>query len=264
MVAACSKLIFSATLTRDPGKLAMLRIRDPQVYIIGGETGSDESSATKSSITGTPASTDGKEFTVPRTLTERLVPIKSISVKPLRLMQLISLHQGHSKGIEDSSMKTHVLVFVNSNESAARLARLLTLLDEEVFHLGLVYQRCSSEQPAAVRRRVLRAFAATGTSTQTSSEEGPINVLVCTDLVARGIDISAVRNVINYDIPRGPVTTCTVWVVLRVQVKQVLRGHLQLTAVTTAVSGVASRIIFSVRARKRCQDRALIQMAMWP
>lgn len=208
------KLIFSATLTRDPGKLALLRIRNPQVYIIGGEASSTESqskdsSKTAKTISGTPASTNGKEFTVPRTLTEILVPIKTVSVKPLRLMQLIASHQGHTKGIADDTMKSHVLVFVNSNEAAARLARLLTLLDEEVFHLGLAYQRCSSEQPTHVRRRVLRAFAATGSTKHNSnnnneSHEGPINVLVCTDIVARGIDISAVKNVINYDLPRGP------------------------------------------------------------
>lgn len=208
------KLIFSATLTRDPGKLALLRIRDPQVYIIGGEI---ENKITKTGfndlhnngITDKSVQTNGREFAVPYTLTERLVPIQSISVKPLRLMQLIASHQGHTKGINDNTMRSHVIVFVNSNEAAARLARLLTLLDEEIFHLGLVYQRCSGEQPTSVRRRVLRAFAETNSSNASSKNinqrpENPINVLVCTDLVARGIDISDVRNVINYDIPRGP------------------------------------------------------------
>lgn len=200
------KMIFSATLTRDPGKLAMLRIRNPQVYIVGGSTDSDNTTT----LENQQEQSESKEFNIPTTLKEVLVPIKSISVKPLRLLQLISFYQTKSpENNYNDSMKSHVLVFVNTNEAAARLARLLTLLNDQVFHLNLKFQRCSGEQPAPVRRKVLKAFSETlqndfKSSTNSNSNTEPIHVLICTDLVARGIDIAAVKNVINYDIPRGP------------------------------------------------------------
>lgn len=167
------KLIFSATLTRDPEKMANLRIRNPQVYVVGGRNA-------ETAV----AENDRMEFTVPATLTERLVPIKQSSIKPLRLMQLL-LRPGEN-------ITSYVLVFVKSNEAAARLARLLTLIDEEVFHSGIKVERCSGEVEAAQRRKTLTAFA-----------DGKIDLLVCTDLIARGIDISKVRNVFNYDLPPG-------------------------------------------------------------
>lgn len=167
------KLIFSATLTRDPEKMANLRIRNPQVYVVGGvdaNQGADEN--------------DRKEFMVPPTLTERLVPIRQATIKPLRLMQMLLTQK--------EKITSYVLVFVKSNEAAARLARLLTIIDEEVFHSGLRIERCSGEVEASLRRKTLRAFA-----------DGKIDVLVCTDLIARGIDISQIRHVVNYDLPPG-------------------------------------------------------------
>lgn len=168
------KLIFSATLTRDPEKMAALRIRQPQVYVVGGGATADASVAEN----------DRLEFSVPPTLTERLVSIRNASIKPLRLLQIL-LHA--AEPITD-----YVLVFVKSNEAAARLARLLTLIDEQVFHRGLIIERCSGEVDAQQRRRTLQSFAA-----------GKINILVCTDLIARGVDISKIRHVFNYDLPPG-------------------------------------------------------------
>lgn len=199
------KLIFSATLTRDPEKMANLRIRNPQVYVVGGinaDAGVDVN--------------DRMEFMVPDTLTERLVPIKQASLKPLRLMQLLVARPGSLKYAlekageetagdpqaraqavekqkqEDQELRSYVLVFVKSNEAAARLSRLLTLLDTEIFHSGLRIERCSGEVEASQRRKTLAAF-----------EAGQINVLVCTDLIARGIDIAQIKHVINYDLPPG-------------------------------------------------------------
>lgn len=168
------KLIFSATLTRDPEKMAALRIRRPQVYVVGGGATAD------ASVTAN----DRLEFSVPPTLTERLVSVRNASIKPLRLLQIL-LHA-------PEPITDYVLVFAKSNEAAARLARLLTLIDEEVFHRGLVIERCSGEVDPQQRRRTLQAFAA-----------GKINVLVCTDLIARGVDISQIRHVFNYDLPPG-------------------------------------------------------------
>ena len=51
-------------------------------------------------------------------------------------------------------------------------------------------------------------------------KEGSIEVLVATDVAARGLDISGVTHVYNFDIPQDPNHTFTVSVVLVVQVKR--------------------------------------------
>ena len=61
----------------------------------------------------------------------------------------------------------------------------------------------------AKRMSVLRKF-----------KEGSIEVLVATDVAARGLDISGVTHVYNFDIPQDPNHTFTVSVVLVVQVKR--------------------------------------------
>ncbi len=52
--------------------------------------------------------------------------------------------------------------------------------------------------------------------------DGRVNVLVATDVAARGIDIPDVSHVINFDMPRSGDTTCTVLVVPAVRAAKVL------------------------------------------
>lgn len=159
------KLVFSATLTRDPGKLASLNIGSySRVFIVGDRPDVD------------------LEFTVPDTLTEKVISYKSTTNKPLILLQVL----------EHFNMIKNTIVFAKSNEAAARLARLLTLMDEEAFNLGIKVAKCTGEMDVSSRRKCLRQFGL-----------GEIGILVCTDLIARGIDISSVQNVINYDLPVG-------------------------------------------------------------
>lgn len=166
------KLIFSATLTRDPEKLASLQINDPKIFVIGAASADVPN-------------TDRLEFTVPSTLTEKLIAIRSVQLKPLRLLQILLSNK-------PTPITKSVIIFVNSNESAARLARLLTLLDEQVFHNGLEISACSGEMDSSRRRKILASFSA-----------GNINMLVCTDLIARGVDLAGVHDVVNYELPSG-------------------------------------------------------------
>ncbi|OLN87161.1 ATP-dependent RNA helicase dbp6 [Colletotrichum chlorophyti] len=82
---------------------------------------------------------------------------------------------------------TTVLIFTKSNESALRLSRLISLLHPS---LGPSIATLTSTQKTSDRRRALRAFAARR-----------IRLLVASDLVARGIDLPLLDNVINYDLP---------------------------------------------------------------
>lgn len=161
------RLVFSATLTRDPGKLEALQIRTvptaPHLFIVNDDIGD-------------------AEFVMPAKLTENLVRVKTLIAKPLALVTLLI----------ENSLSDHAIVFVRSNEAAARLARLITLISQNLFHKDLVVGPVSGEMPVAERKRVLRQFAS-----------GEVNVIVCTDLIARGIDVPGVTAVINYDLPVG-------------------------------------------------------------
>lgn len=79
-----------------------------------------------------------------------------------------------------------VLVFVNSKSGCAHLASKLAKHDitAEVFH---------GDQGQGARNRVLQAF-----------KDGEIEVLIATDIAARGLDIEKLPVVFNFDLPRSP------------------------------------------------------------
>jgi superfamily II DNA/RNA helicase len=99
--------------------------------------------------------------------------VKSVHKDKLSaLFQLLCLLDGES-----------TLVFCNHREAAQRVSNSLTdsLVVNEYFHGGL-------EQH--IRERVLGKF-----------RNGSCNILVCTDLASRGLDIPDVKHVIHYHLP---------------------------------------------------------------
>lgn len=76
-----------------------------------------------------------------------------------------------------------VLVFVRTKRGSDRLAKTLSLRG---FKAGAIHGDLSQGQ----RQRALKAF-----------KEGSLQVLVATDVAARGLDIDDVTHVINYDLP---------------------------------------------------------------
>lgn len=80
----------------------------------------------------------------------------------------------------------HTLVFVNSKNGCEHLAYKLSKHDitAEVFH---------GDKGQGARSRVLEGFKA-----------GDIDVLIATDIAARGLDIEKLPVVINFDLPRSP------------------------------------------------------------
>lgn len=82
---------------------------------------------------------------------------------------------------------TTALIFTKSNETAIRLSRLLSLLSPSLAPLiGTLTSTTRSSQ----RRKTLHAF--------TSRK---LRILVASDLVARGIDLTNLDYVVNYDMP---------------------------------------------------------------
>ncbi len=81
---------------------------------------------------------------------------------------------------------TRVLVFVRMKDGANLLTNFLKLAGVKVARL---HSSCSQEQ----RLQALQDF-----------KDGKVQVLVATDIVARGIDINGVSQVVNFDFPVNP------------------------------------------------------------
>ncbi|KAK9462099.1 P-loop containing nucleoside triphosphate hydrolase protein [Lipomyces oligophaga] len=164
------QLVFSATLTKDAGKWASLKIRDPRVIVVADQMKNE----------------DEGDFSLPFSLTEFKISLKEIATKPLILLNLLIQENIFNGG----------LIFVRSNEAAARLAALLELLDKnyrtsmypalQQYKIGLA----TGEVEQSQRKRALRRFS-----------KGNVDILICTDIIARGMDIDSIEHVINYDVP---------------------------------------------------------------
>jgi ATP-dependent RNA helicase DDX51/DBP6 len=166
------KMIFSATLTTDSGKLTNLKFNNPRLIIVN-----DEDSIL----------TNDKIFTLPLNLKEYQLrfPSKSNSLKPVLLLEFLTLL--HSP---------NALIFTKSNESALRLTKLLKILiknyDIQNFSESSI-ANINSELSTSAKSKILQDF----------TKGDSIKFLISTDLIARGIDIASIKNVINYDLPNS-------------------------------------------------------------
>jgi ATP-dependent RNA helicase DDX51/DBP6 len=160
-----TKMIFSATLTTDTGKLSALQFHNPRLIIVNNEEAILKSD---------------KIFSLPLTLQEHFTKFTSSqsSYKPLLLLKL--LQERASK---------HTLVFTKSNEATIRLSQLLTTLTSKLAP-EITVNNISSQLNSSSRSKILQEFS-----------QGSVSVLVSTDLIARGLDLSTIRNVVNYDLP---------------------------------------------------------------
>ncbi|GAA5920077.1 hypothetical protein JCM1841_004080 [Sporobolomyces salmonicolor] len=174
---SCQKLLFSATLSRDPAKIDALHLHRP-IYI-SVEDALDphaEDEAMDSEL----------KFTFPAELTEHMI-ISPSSHKPLYLFHLL-----HTLSISSA------LCFTKSVEAATRLAKLVEFFEEaRRAETGegsedkrVVVKAYSSELAPNERKKVLKEF-----------KQGETQMLICSDLISRGIDIANVSHVISYDIP---------------------------------------------------------------
>ncbi|KAJ3529955.1 hypothetical protein NMY22_g8781 [Coprinellus aureogranulatus] len=174
---SCQKLLFSATLTRDPGKIAALELRDPKYVIVQGNVEeSKESNILKVMM---------EKFAMPETLREHMIVTDTLK-KPLMMFHLVHAHN-----------VTNALVFTKSAESTTRLLRLFEFFEEARVAASpdgssspIVAKAYSSDLSNQERRAILEEFKAQ-----------KINILICSDLISRGMDISHVSHVVSYDVP---------------------------------------------------------------
>lgn len=148
------KMLFSATLTKNPAKLAQLHLCQP-IYLS--------------------VSTDSTKYTVPDDLEEFMI-VAEDGEKVLSLLHLLE-----SDGV------TRALCFTKSVEATEKLSILLkSCLTAKADRIAAF----SSDLFAGKRTEILESF-----------NNGQIDLLICSDGAARGLDLQAVAAVISYDVP---------------------------------------------------------------
>lgn len=175
---SCQKLLFSATLTQDPGKLASLALRNPRYFVIHGERASSSQEDHVMDVVT-------EKFSMPASLSEHMI-VSETSKKPLMFLYLV-----HARKI------TNALVFTKSAESTSRLLKLLDLFEELSIQKGtksaqnrIIARAYSSDLGPGERKNILEQF-----------KSQAIQILICSDLVSRGVDIKHVSHVVSYDTP---------------------------------------------------------------
>lgn len=129
--------------------------------------------------------------TLTQTLLHNPIEIQVQSRDASTLVQRVfTVNKGEKTALLAHLIKQHqwrqTLIFVNAKNSCEHLAGKLAKrgVVAEVFH---------GDKGQGARNRVLEAFKA-----------GEIDVLIATDIAARGIDIDKLPVVINFDLPRSP------------------------------------------------------------
>ncbi|KAH3876810.1 hypothetical protein DPMN_000660 [Dreissena polymorpha] len=187
MVMPLQKLLYSATLSQNPEKLQQLNLFQPKLYTsVIGQSKDHVTQEAKPDVVG---SNDRKlskdkqskmdededfvgKYATPASLSEYYIEAAQ-GEKPLIVVHL--LHNLHYKNI---------LCFTNSVEDTHRLSLLIKLVG------GVKVKEFSSRQHVTRRNDILEQFAA-----------GKIDILICSDAMARGMDVSNVKYVISYDPP---------------------------------------------------------------
>lgn len=106
------------------------------------------------------------------------------------VQRVFNVNKGEKTAVLAHLIKQHqwrqALVFVNAKNSCEHLADKLYKrgIEAEVFH---------GDKGQGYRTRILEAF-----------KSGEIDVLIATDIAARGLDIEKLPVVINFDLPRSP------------------------------------------------------------
>uniref|UniRef100_F6PH49 ATP-dependent RNA helicase n=1 Tax=Ciona intestinalis TaxID=7719 RepID=F6PH49_CIOIN len=86
--------------------------------------------------------------------------------------------------------KTRVLCFAGSIETTRKLSMLIQMYADKEGKKEFICTEFASHLPSSKRGKVLKDFIS-----------GKINVLVCSDSMARGLDVPCVEHVILYDVP---------------------------------------------------------------
>jgi superfamily II DNA/RNA helicase len=170
--------MFSATFPPQVERVAKQFMRQEKVWVCVGERG---------------AFLD--------TVTQEVVDIHgAVETKNVVLVELLTeQEERHQANMDNTQVETKstemnsTIIFVNSKATAKWLDQCLALYG---FKCAALHGDMSQRDRSAVLQRFsgsADAVAATG--------EDRVTILVATDVAARGLDIEAVKSVVNYDLP---------------------------------------------------------------
>ena len=134
-------------------------------------------------------------------------PIRKISKKYLLNPEQITIK---TKSITADTIKQRYML-VNGRE---KLDALTTILESMTFNAILIFVRTKVETVELSEKLAARGYASTalnGDISQRLREQtvnrlkaGKLDMLIATDVAARGLDVKRISHVINYDIPNDP------------------------------------------------------------
>ena len=159
---------------RDIRKILALLPKNRQNLLFSA-TFSDEIKALADGLLNNPAMIEvAKRNTTAETISHKVYPVDRDRKRPL-LARLVQEHNWHQ-----------VLVFTRTKHGANQLAEYLT-------KNGINSLAIHGNKSQAARTRALSEF-----------KDGSLQVLVATDIAARGIDIADLPHVVNYELPNVP------------------------------------------------------------
>ncbi len=159
---------------RDIRKILALLPKNRQNLLFSA-TFSDEIKALADGLLNNPAMIEvAKRNTTAETISHKVYPVDRDRKRPL-LARLVKEHNWHQ-----------VLVFTRTKHGANQLAEYLT-------KNGISSLAIHGNKSQAARTRALSEF-----------KDGSLQVLVATDIAARGIDIADLPHVVNYELPNVP------------------------------------------------------------
>ncbi|XP_055624792.1 probable ATP-dependent RNA helicase Dbp73D [Toxorhynchites rutilus septentrionalis] len=170
------KLLFSATMSRDPEKLHTFKLFHPKLFTAVSDPAKQLATlARKHEVAEEKRGKFVGQYATPAELRE-LICMTQYKIKPLTLFALL----------KENNYK-RFLCFTNSIDASHRLSFVL----QKMFGSDLIIEEWSSSLTPTARKNVLSRFML-----------GKVNGIICTDALARGIDIDDIDVVISYDAPR--------------------------------------------------------------
>lgn len=154
------KMLFSATLTKNPQKISSLRLVNPLLFTASSQA----------------------HYKIPETVEQNVIVCRE-DTKPLVVYHLLL-----------QIKESQILCFTSSVESTHRLSLLLKLMstesamNEKIKNFQVI--EYSSQLTQQERNNIINGF-----------KSGKPGIIICSDIMSRGLDIEDVGVVINYDVP---------------------------------------------------------------
>ncbi|KAL9129293.1 MAG: hypothetical protein Q9217_002203 [Psora testacea] len=229
------KTILSATMTRDVGKLAALKLRQPKLVVLQGQNAMDDIGDVNGESHG--------RVELPAMLNEAALPVADIADKPLHLIRVLerppsaqhpspalegarsyltnSKNQKYASsndtgsegssdtsdfddGSEKSDSPTKLVPGFNATPLASTHGTLIfTNSNENAQRLARLLVILRPDLASQVGTLVKSSASSTGRKTIKSFQKRKLSIVIASDRASRGLDLQNLARVINYDMPKS-------------------------------------------------------------